>query len=44
MANDRNAGRKKKFNVPTKKILIPVVIEQEVKELSKPYLNKNGKR
>jgi len=36
--NERNAGRKKKYNVDTKTIKIPVPILDQVKELSKPYL------
>ena len=38
--NPFGAGRKKKFTVPTKKIFIPIVIEEQVNELSKPYLTK----
>ena len=35
--NERNAGRKPKFNVPSKKVLIPICIEDKVKELAKEY-------
>lgn len=44
MRNERNAGRKPKFNVPTKTVLIPIIILDEVNELSKPYktIKKNG--
>ena len=37
MANERNAGRKPKFKVPSKKILIPSCIEDKVNELAKEY-------
>jgi len=42
--NERGAGRKKDYTVPTRRITIPIVIEEQVKELSKPYLTpkKNG--
>lgn len=38
--NERNAGRKPKFTVPSKRVLIPIVIDEEVKELSKPFKRK----
>lgn len=37
--NERNAGRKPKFNVPAKIIQVPEPIIGQVEELSKPYLN-----
>ena len=37
MANDRNAGRKPKFKVPSKKVLIPSCIEDKVNELAEEY-------
>jgi hypothetical protein len=43
--NERNAGRKKKFNVPTKKktILFPVECESSIikaiEKITKPYSN-----
>jgi len=42
--NERGAGRKKDYTVPTERITIPSCIKDEVKELSKPYLTpkKNG--
>jgi hypothetical protein len=38
--NPFGAGRKKKFTVPTKKMIVPIVLEGAVNELSKPYLTK----
>jgi len=42
--NPFGAGRPNKFSVPTKKKIIPLAIEKQVDELSKPYLTpkKNG--
>jgi hypothetical protein len=37
--NERNAGRKKKYNVPVKLIRVPEPILSQVNELSKPYEN-----
>ena len=37
MANERNAGRKPKFKVPSKKVLIPSCIEDKVNELAEEY-------
>jgi len=37
MANERNAGRKPKFKVPSKKVLIPICIEDKVNELAEEY-------
>lgn len=37
MANDRNAGRKPKFKVPSKKVLIPSCIEDKVNALAEEY-------
>ena len=37
--NERNAGRKKKYNVPVKLIRVPEPIIEKVNELSKPYEN-----
>jgi len=37
--NERNAGRKPKYNVPAKNIQVPLPIIEQVEELSKPYLN-----
>jgi len=37
--NERNAGRKPKYNVPAKSTLVPLPIMDQVEELSKPYLN-----
>jgi len=37
MANDRNAGRKPKFKVPSKKVLIPSCIEDKVNALAEQY-------
>lgn len=38
--NERNAGRKKKYSVPTIKMIIPFILKEEVVEMSKPYLTK----
>lgn len=38
--NERNAGRKKLYNVETKVIKVPIVLEKEIKKLCEPYLNK----
>jgi len=38
--NPFGAGRPNKFSVPTKKKIIPICVEKQVDELSKPYLNK----
>lgn len=37
--NERNAGRKPKYNVPAKNIQVPFPILEQVEEMSKPYLN-----
>jgi len=37
--NERNAGRKPKYNVPAKTVQVPLPILEQVEELSKPYLN-----
>lgn len=37
--NERNAGRKPKYNVTTKLVKVPLPILDKIKELSKPYLN-----
>jgi len=44
--NERNAGRKKKYNVPVKLIRVPNPIIETINELSKPYetTKKNIKR
>lgn len=36
--NERNAGRKPKYNVPVKNIQVPLPILEQVEELSKPFL------
>jgi hypothetical protein len=38
--NERNAGRKPKFECKVKLKMIPLDIEEKVNELSKPYLTK----
>jgi len=37
--NDRNAGRKQKYNSPTKLKRIPIIMEDKIDELLKPCLN-----
>ena len=37
MANDRNAGRKPKFKVPSKKVLIPICLEEQIEKLTEQY-------
>jgi len=37
MANDRNAGRKPIYKVPTKRVLIPICIEEKVNALAEEY-------
>jgi hypothetical protein len=39
--NERNAGRKKKYNVPVKLMRVPEPIIEKVNELSKPYENES---
>lgn len=39
--NERNAGRKQKYNSPTKLKRIPIIAENAIDELLKPYLNKS---
>jgi hypothetical protein len=41
--NERNAGRKPKFTVPSKTVLVPEPILQDVENLSKPFLNEKNK-
>lgn len=41
--NERNAGRKQKYNSPTKLKRIPIVAEKEIDQLLVPYLNKDSK-
>lgn len=40
--NERNAGRKPMFTVPSKKVLIPICIENQVNELSKSFKTKKN--
>ena len=37
MANERNAGRKPKFKVPSKKVLIPICLEEQIEKLTEEY-------
>jgi len=37
MANERNAGRKPKFKVPSKKVLIPICLEEQIERLTEEY-------
>lgn len=37
--NERNAGRKPKYNVAAKLVQVPLPILERLEELSKPYLN-----
>lgn len=37
--NERNAGRKKKYNVPVKLVRVPIPVLDQVNELSKPFEN-----
>ena len=37
--NDRNAGRKQKYNSPMKLKRIPIIAEKQIDELLEPYLN-----
>ena len=41
--NERNAGRKPKYKVPSKTIQVPLPILEQVEEMSKPYLNVKAK-
>jgi len=38
--NERGAGRKPKYNVPAKKIIVPVLLIDKVDKLARKYLTK----
>jgi len=38
--NERGAGKKPKYNVPVKRILVPILLIGKIEELSKEYLTK----
>lgn len=40
--NERNAGRKPTYNVPTKLKRVPIIAEGAIDELLQPYLTKQN--